>query len=206
MWATCYPDHCFCESIHASGFLQPSNTISSLIFVAAAIYVAYHYRNLFGCVYAVLLALIGFGSAYYHAHLDFVGQTIDNLGMYLLMTFVILSVMSSSRKKFLAWFVLLNATLLSLVIYLPVTRRYLTGGLVLILIWLIRSRNIDRKVFWTGVLLMAIAFTIWVFDITRVWCLPDSWFQGHAIWHILTALAAVLLFKSIQPILKRENK
>ena len=68
-------------------------------FVVAGIFVAYKYRNLWGYVYAVLLGLIGIGSAYYHARLDFIGQTIDVAGMYFV-TFVLLAILKQIRKYF----------------------------------------------------------------------------------------------------------
>ena len=100
MWATCYPNNCFCENLHAGAIFQPVNAFSSLAFVVAGIFVAYKYRNLWGYVYAVLLGLIGIGSAYYHARLDFIGQTIDVAGMYLLVTFVLLAILKQIRKYF----------------------------------------------------------------------------------------------------------
>jgi predicted membrane channel-forming protein YqfA (hemolysin III family) len=45
---------------------------------------------------------------------------------------------------------------------------------------------------------MAVAFLIWVVDWLRLVCTPDSFVQGHAIWHFLGALAAACLFKSYE--------
>ena len=45
---------------------------------------------------------------------------------------------------------------------------------------------------------MALAFLIWVVDRQRIACAPQSFVQGHAIWHILGALAAAALFKSYE--------
>ncbi len=30
------------------------------------------------------------------------------------------------------------------------------------------------------------------------YCYPDSWFQGHTVWHFLTALAMLVIFKYMQ--------
>jgi hypothetical protein len=32
-------------------------------------------------------------------------------------------------------------------------------------------------------------------DVTRAWCDPASWLQGHALWHVLSALALAQLFR-----------
>src|SRR3990167_5136260 len=103
MWATCYTNHCFCESLHVGAVLQPANMASSLFFVIAGIFVFYRYRNSWAYAYAVVLALIGLGSAYYHAKLTFVGQTIDVMGMYFLITFALLAVLKQTRKYFLGY-------------------------------------------------------------------------------------------------------
>ncbi len=41
---------------------------------------------------------------------------------------------------------------------------------------------------------MLVAFTIWNLS-QRGWCDPDSLVQGHAVWHLLGAVAAYLLFR-----------
>ncbi len=40
---------------------------------------------------------------------------------------------------------------------------------------------------------MAVAFAIWI-AAQHGWCDPGSLLQGHAVWHLLNALAAYLLF------------
>src|SRR3989344_2908620 len=201
MWATCYPNNCFCESLHMGTILQPANMISSCAFVLASIFVAYKYRNSHGYIYAVILGLIGLGSAYYHTKLTFIGQTIDVAGMYFLVTFVLLAVLKQTRKHFLAYFLIGNAVLILIMVSVPDLRRYIFAGLVLTLIIMFWKQNLLNKYFWTSLLIMAVAFIIWTLDITSVWCYPDSILQGHAIWHILGAVSVVYLFKSIQPIL-----
>ena len=46
----------------------------------------------------------------------------------------------------------------------------------------------------------ALAFGIWLLDILRIVCYPDSLFQGHALWHILDGLAAYFLYLYYLPI------
>jgi hypothetical protein len=45
---------------------------------------------------------------------------------------------------------------------------------------------------------MVLAFVIWILDRERVLCAPESLLQGHAVWHILGAIAAVCLFRSYE--------
>lgn len=44
-----------------------------------------------------------------------------------------------------------------------------------------------------AVLALAIAYAAWLADDRGLWCEPGSWLQGHALWHLLTALAGGLL-------------
>jgi hypothetical protein len=44
-----------------------------------------------------------------------------------------------------------------------------------------------------GLVLLAVAYAAWVLDDTGRWCSPMSPWQGHGLWHVLTAVAAVLL-------------
>ena len=34
---------------------------------------------------------------------------------------------------------------------------------------------------------LVMACSAWILDVTRVVCAPDSWLQGHAMWHVLMA-------------------
>jgi len=50
---------------------------------------------------------------------------------------------------------------------------------------------------------LVLAFTIWNLDKARQFSLPDSWFQGHALWHLLTAItlgSAAVFYRSEVPI------
>ncbi|MBI1320782.1 MAG: hypothetical protein GC168_17800 [Candidatus Hydrogenedens sp.] len=49
---------------------------------------------------------------------------------------------------------------------------------------------------------LALAYYIWTLDRSGQFSSPDSWFQGHAIWHLLTAVSlgsAAVLYRSEVP-------
>src|SRR5688572_22117478 len=83
--ASCMPDGCFCEAIRDGVIRQPLNALSSLAFVIVGVLVVLAMRRM--SVFALAMAVIGFGSAFYHASLGFVGQFVDVTGMYLIATY-----------------------------------------------------------------------------------------------------------------------
>ena len=47
---------------------------------------------------------------------------------------------------------------------------------------------------WAAYSIMLLAGIIWVLDRTNVVCSPDSIFQGHALWHMLTAASIFFIY------------
>ena len=207
--ATCRPDHCFCEAVRDGIVAQPANTWSNLGFVVIGLLIAHsrvpgnamaRYRRLFG----YSMVVIGLGSAFYHASLTFAGQLMDVSGMYILITFAL--VYSLNRlygggvAGFVFHYVALNVLLFALQFWLPGTRRYVFFLLVIGVLGaeIYRRRkvvSIESKWLLYATATMAIGFAIWVLDITKTVCAPRSWIQGHAIWHLLGAVAAFFLYR-----------
>lgn len=211
--ATCLPDDCFCEAIRDSLIRQPANTWSSLAFVIAALFVALRMRSsgraraaLPGAeawLFIAALAFVGFGSALYHARLTFLGQVLDVSGMYFVATFILLHRLGPRfglpPTGSVAAFVTANAALMAAQVTTPSLRRVAFGvllGAALIVEW--RASRLGRAWLLRGTALMVLAFVIWILDRERVLCAPESLLQGHAVWHILGAIAAVCLFRSYE--------
>ena len=222
LWApaTCRPDHCFCEAIGSGVVAQPANAWSSLAFVLAGLWIAHAspessektkvlnrmvsepaYRRLYG--YA--LVAVGLGSYFYHASLSFAGQVCDMSGMYLLITFALLyGVAKVNRIRTgvaMTAYAGGNAALLSFQMAFPDLRRYVFGLLVLGVLGFEakyrRESGATAGSHWLsrGAGLLGVAFLIWVLDITKVVCSPESVMQGHALWHVLGALAGWCLYR-----------
>ena len=63
------------------------------------------------------------------------------------------------------------------------------------LIALVERPKIKTRYFIGALTMLGIAYGVWIFDERRVLCDPSSIVQGHAMWHLLTAVAALLLFQ-----------
>lgn len=212
--ATCLPTDCFCEAMVEGFVRQPANAWSSLAFVVAAVFVARRNsrvlpggRPVLGSAevwtfVAALLAL-GFGSAFYHASLTFVGQVADVSGMYLMATFMLFRRLgprfSIPPLPGALGFVVINGLLMVAQVTTPSVRR-MAFGLLLAgavgLEW--ASSRKGRGWLAAGAALMLAALVLWALDRWRVVCDPESLLQGHALWHLLGAAAAASLFRSYE--------
>lgn len=218
--ATCMPADCFCEGIRDSLVRQPVNTISGLLFLPVGILILLsgwigprvgaggenllRTRLVYSQLFGGATILVGLGTALYHASLTFVGQTIDVLGMYLLVTYLLvynLSRMSPlPQRVVLGVYVLGNAALLGLLITVPELRRQAFAALVVAVLaselLIRRNRRVRMRTRYLlgAVLVLASGFLVWVIDLAGVACDPDGWIQGHAVWHLAGAGATWLVY------------
>jgi hypothetical protein len=212
--ASCMPDDCFCELIREGQTVrQPSNTWSSLAYALIGLMVLAHsyslpnkkpFTWLFGLLLCLMMLTIGIGSAFYHASLTFIGQFADFSGMYLMSSFILVYALyrrySLPEINVVLGYLGLNTILALLLYFVPETRRTLFGLLlILALILEIYYANsakpsINRYWFYGGLLIFALAYAVWIIDDERILCSPESWIQGHALWHLLGAISNGMLY------------
>lgn len=207
--ASCLPNQCFCESIRINSIAQLVNSWSSLAFVAVAFILllfAYRKKAKFDWLdwsFATTFTITGLGSFYYHAKLTFIGQTVDVLGMYLLVTLALFAILYFikylTKQQSIIGYFLTNVALLISLVYYPMFRRYLFALLVACTICTLigvknRLPHSRMKYFWGSLVALTLGYTFWIIDIQKIFCNPDSVIQGHAIWHILSASSALLIY------------
>ncbi len=216
--AYCQPDHCFCEALRDGPVVQPSDTYSNLGFVFVGLLVAMpalvrkpNFRDrvnsmrdtrAYPMVFGVSTVLIGLGSIFYHASMTAWGGWFDVTGMFLLASFILLYSLSwlypLSGRNFALVYIAANIPLA--LIAATEYGRIVFAALIIagigleVAIGIRRRSQIETRYFLAAVGSFALAYGIWLLDINGTWCAPYSWLQGHAIWHLLGAAAAWLLY------------
>lgn len=221
--ATCLATGCFCESFNSdSPIRQPANTLSSLAFVLSGALAMIRpgkpsrMTYLYSVIMGLSIAIIGVGSAFYHASLTFIGQFFDVFGMFLLAAFMLVyaweRIWDLRRTTTLGLYLALNLFLSWLQIAIPDTRRYAFAVVLIVALLfeyyfrLKKKPPIGAHLLSLGIGLLAIAYLIWILDNTRLLCNETSLLQGHAIWHILGAVSVFFLYRYyVSESVKRES-
>jgi hypothetical protein len=206
--ANCMPAHCFCEYVDMqSSIKQFSNTFSSFAFVYVGwviFFSSVYTKDTLMKIFGISSVFIGFGSAFFHATLTFLGQVLDLAGMFLLSSFILLyaihRIFHLTRTNTIILLIVSNVILDGGLFIVPEMRRYLFGALIVSgllgeLFYIKKQHNpIDTKWLKYAFAILLIAFGIWILDLTKVVCEPTSLWQGHTLWHILSAIATYLLY------------
>ncbi len=218
--ATCLPKHCFCEAIGTGFVRQPVNAYTNIAFILASIGMllflvatrkskekisVYSHlpRNLL-ILFALASMAVGIGSFIYHAGFTFLGMELDDDSMYLVGSFMLLFGLAHLRhislKHFLLYYLALNISLEIIIYFFPVVRGFLFGLLILGMLIIDVNAILQGKLknylpyFWWGIGLFFLGYFFWILDDTRLVCYPTALFQGHAVWHLLSAMAGLAMF------------
>jgi hypothetical protein len=212
----------FCEAARSGWVRQPANTLSNAGFVVAGLLVAWRAgrREQLGATlsrypglataYACVVVLLGPASAAMHATQSALGGQLDLLSMYLVASFAAAYAVTRAAGRGPAAFAVLFAVLLA-----GCELTGLRGGEVPVVmhpgniafgVLLVTALAVELTMVRRGLVAadaryaavaagaLAVAFVIWNLSKTA-WCDPHSPLQGHAVWHLLGAVAAYYLFR-----------
>ncbi len=201
----------FCEQSSSGIIKQPINTYSNGAFVLVGLLIAYHAwwnfcPSYYPIMYSCLVILVGFGSAAMHASTTLWGGIADMSAMYLLASFMV----SYGLVRLFRLPIVCHLVIYGLIIIISglmygvrswgINCNYLFAGM-LVLFFLIElavywvRRQSDFRWLWLSVIFIGLAFAIWIPSCTDgTICNPSSWFQGHAVWHLLAAMSSGTLY------------
>jgi hypothetical protein len=199
----------WCEATVCGWVNEPANAWSNLAYLAVALWCAWRWYATGSRAmgrFAWTTLLVGVFSFAYHATNNFGTQLLDFVGMYVLAFLLValnlhrVGVLLRERVSQVHVGLTVGCTALVPVmryVQIPYQLVVLVAVLVIVGTEVVMSRRVGQREsyrdFWLAVGLMAAAAACSVADVTRVWCDPDNhWVQGHAAWHVLSALA--LLF------------
>lgn len=210
----------FCEAARDAIVKQPANTFSNLGFVIAGLAIAWHVSRRgsgamsvgLGTAYAVLVVLLGPGSAAMHASQSVLGGHLDVYSMYLLAGFVFSYAASRLFGLGAAGFAGVYVVVLGVCTIAEFTSAevplvmtmgnavfavLLLAGLVMEVVLRARGASqLDLRWGVASLVTLLVAFAIWSMGKDGgPLCEPHSLLQPHAVWHLLDALAAWLLFR-----------
>jgi hypothetical protein len=163
------------------------------------------YASLYGAVGVFL----GIGSFAFHGSLRAWGGYLDVISMHAFLAFMLAYDLARIHQRSWSWFGawfggLLTAFTVAVLWVPPEHGKSLFAGFVVVTLlveaavsypalrpWApVRIEPRRMPWFWAGVGAFAVAFVIWNLSRTgRVWCDPASLLQGHAVWHLLSALS-----------------
>lgn len=212
----------FCEAAQDWVVRQPANTFSNVGFVAAGLLIAWHAgipgnvgtslsaRRHLATALACLVVLLGPGSAAMHATQSAVGGHLDMLSMYLVASFAAayatMRWLGGGPGLFAAAFVGGVAFCELVGVWGGAVPVVMSSGNAVFALLLVVATTLEvlimrrgaarsrRTYAYASLASILIAFVIWNAAKARL-CDPHSLVQGHAIWHLLCAVAAYLLYR-----------
>lgn len=182
-----------CEAIHAGWPHQPVNAWSSLVFVIVGGMIVIRGRNLSARLVGTSAALVGIGSLLFHGdHNGFSGWFHDWSIAALL---VVLVALVGDLRVPTRWLLLVLVAIALLLASAPGSGEWVhAGAAVLFAVGEVRARRErSQPAMAIGVALMTIGAAMIVLGRTGgPWCVADSVFQPHSVWHAMVAAALVL--------------
>ena len=207
----------YCEKSKNSYIAQPINSLSGLAYIIIA-YLIYkheisnkdenniHYQEQliqFKLYFATILCVLGITTFAMHASYNKVWTNYDGITMFILITLILLfNVIIIIFKKNIHQFkIIFTITSILLILISKTKYNNLNNFMGLIFltiisfIYVVKHNNKDTYYLWKSALIFIIALIIWKLSQSKqILCNPKSIFQGHALWHILTAIALYQLF------------
>lgn len=174
----------------------PVNTWSNAAYAIVGVYVAWRYQDDASAALAVALWVLATGSALYHAYKTVWANRMDWVGMYGVFGAI------AAHGWLAAWpwasWVMLAAGAGVVAVYRA--QHWVSADLAMVALGIVGSIPVvwsgDRRLLAISWGLFALAYGVWHLDKARVRFI-GRW--GHAIWHVVAAIAIGVLFAAQYP-------
>ena len=209
----------WCERQLCEWIREPANTWSNLayVFIGALLFFQSRQKNAphLGLL-AAFTILVGLMSGFYHASGSFLGEVLDFSSMFIMTTYTVCANLarlygwSYQRLRAVAVVTLLSSIAL-LVVFEKIGIEIFAFQMTLtfLLEWRIIRLNqspANYKPLAGFVVSFSTAYIIWNLDQRHIVCYPDfHWMNGHAIWHVLTAVGIWFIYHFYAQFKIREN-
>lgn len=199
----------FCESRRCAWIVEPSNALSNLGFVFVGLYLIWKFKdNRHLLLIGISALVVGITSGFYHLSATRLGEKFDLSSMCLLVSSTFIFNLERLGWTTRRWISIkaLGLGIIAMIVMFLVEAIVLEAFMALLfatllseLVIFLRIRSAQmKKDFKYRYLILAlvshsIAYGIWLLDYHHIWCSPNSWIQGHAVWHLLGAVTFVFI-------------
>ncbi len=179
-------DNGLCEAMACGMIAKPAAAWSNLAYLAVAIYFFQRDKKL-----SLYIALVGVVSFFAHASSLYPALLLDLGTSFSLLGWAVSR--NLRRKNFIPYVIgagIFSVVTCHLLLMNGFHYRYIfpVGALIVVFLEFQGERK-KSKYLHMAMGILALAFFFAAMDGSDIFCRPQSWLQGHAIWHLLTALA-----------------
>ncbi len=198
----------YCEAIHDGLFAQPINTLTNLAYPIAALWMLWSLDRSrarrsrserdYATLYAFVVMFLGAASTAFHGTMSWWAGVVDDVSMNLFATFWLLHAVARRRAWSTATFGAVYAAANLACLVLLLRDDHYGAVLFAILIGVALVVEIASGItvpFMCSAALFGGAIAVWLPSKTGgALCSPETVWQGHGLWHLMTAGAMFTMF------------
>lgn len=190
----------YCEPIRDGLIARPFYAMSNIAFLIVGILIlAKGKKTALSKAFGYSMILVGLFSFFYDSTYSYLFQIFDVAGMYIFITLLILLNLKRLKMvKSLWWRWPLVAIALFIFYFFKGEAGNIIFGLFVIFVlaseWFVKEKY-SRKYWIIGVSLFLLGFVVWIFDATKIFCLPSGIVNGRGVFHVLESIAVYFMYK-----------
>lgn len=194
--ATCLPYNCGCELIRLEEWIrQPINFWSSIIYLIIGLYLYQVAQTFHERFWSLLCVILGLSSHLAHGSFTQLAMSADFASIITLMVFPVLMHKEEMRRKWISTlsviftYILVFCIMFFLGKILKILLSLMIFSVVLFYHFRFLKSFLNRPYFKKSLVLLLSGFIFFVLDENKIFCSPESFFQLHSLWHLLTAFS-----------------